>query len=306
MKDELDGMAAFIAVADKRSFTSAGAALGVTGSAVSQTVRQLEERVGVRLLHRTTRSVGLTEAGERLHASVKPAFEQMRAAVESLNELRERPAGLLRLTLPRGVTAFVHEPMVAEFLALYPEIRIELSFDDGLTDIVAQGFDAGIRLGETLEKDMIAVDAFGPERSLVVGSPAYFARRRRPKHPRELLEHDCIGYRFVTSGVHYRWEFLEEGREFEIDVEGRITTNDVVSMVQLALDGVGLAYLPEAYIRALLKKGELIRVLDAFCPAYPGFHLYYSSRTQTPLKLRVFIDFLLERRRKRTSRVKGT
>ena len=292
-------MNAFVTVANKRSFTSAGAELGVTGSAVSQTVRQLEERLGVRLLHRTTRSVGLTEAGERLYASLKPAFVQVRAAVESLNELRERPAGTLRLTVPRGVTAFFQEPMLAEFLALYPEIRFDLSFDDGLVDIVAQGFDAGIRFGETLEKDMIAVDAFGPERLAVVGSPAYFAKHRKPKHPRDLHAHDCIGYRYVTSGTCYRWEFDEEGREFEMEIDGRVICNDVAMMIRLAVDGLGLAMTSEDYVRPFLKDGQLVRVLDAFCSPFPGFHLYYSSRTQTPLKLRVFIDFLLERRRKR-------
>ena len=299
MKDDLAGMTAFVTVATKRSFTTAGAELGVTGSAVSQTVRQLEERLGVRLLHRTTRSVGLTEAGERLYASLRPAFAQMHAAVESLNELRERPAGTLRLTVPRGVTALLHEPLLAEFLALYPEIRLELSIDDGLVDIVAQGFDAGIRFGETLEKDMIAVDAFGPERLVVVGSPAYFARRRKPEHPRDLHAHECIGYRYVTSGVSYRWEFDEEGREFEVDIEARVTTNDVTFLIRLAVDGVGLAMVSEDHVRPLLKEGKLVSVLEAFCSPFPGFHLYYSSRSQTPLKLRVLIDFLLERRRKR-------
>lgn len=292
-------MTAFVTVANKRSFTAAGVELGVTGSAVSQTVRQLEERLGVRLLHRTTRSVGLTEAGERLYSSLKPAFAQMRAAVESLNELRERPAGTLRLTVPRGVAAFLHEPLLAEFLALYPEIRLDISIDDGLVDIVAQGFDAGIRFGETLEKDMIAVEIFGPERFVVVGSPAYFSRHRKPKHPRELHAHDCIGYRFVTSGACYRWEFDEDGKEFEIEIDGRVTSNDYALIVRLAVDGVGLAIMSEAYVRPLLKDGKLVRVLDAFCSPFPGFHLYYPSRSQTPLKLRVFIDFLLERRRKR-------
>lgn len=299
MKDELAGMTAFFTVANKRSFTTAGVELGVTGSAVSQTVRQLEERLGVRLLHRTTRSVGLTEAGERLHASLTPAFAQMRAAVESLGELRERPAGTLRLTVPRGVTAFLHEPVLAEFLALYPEIRLDISIDDRLVDIAAQGFDAGIRFGETLEKDMIAVEVFGPERLAVVGSPAYFARHRKPRHPRDLHAHDCIGYRYVSSGACYRWEFDEDGKEFEIAIEGRVTSNDVDVLVRLALDGVGLAMVSEGYVRPLLKDGQLVRVLDAFCSPFPGFHLYYPSRSQTPLKLRVFIDFLLARRRKR-------
>ena len=299
MKDDLAGMAAFVAVASKRSFTTAGVELGVTGSAVSQTVRQLEERLGVRLLHRTTRSVGLTEAGERLYASLKPAVDQMRAAVESLNELRERPAGTLRLTVPRGVTAFLHEPLLAEFLALYPEIRLDLSIDDGLVDIVAQGFDAGLRFGETLEKDMIAVDVFGPERLVVVGSPAYFARHRKPEHPRDLHAHDCIGYRYVTSGACYRWEFDEDGKEFQVDIEGRVTSNDVTFLIRLAADGVGLAMVSEDYVRPLLADGRLIPVLEPFCSPFPGFHLYYSSRSQTPLKLRVFIDFLLARRRKR-------
>jgi DNA-binding transcriptional LysR family regulator len=299
MKDDLAGMTAFVTVASKRSFTTAGAELGVTGSAVSQTVRQLEERLGVRLLHRTTRSVGLTEAGERLYASLKPAFVQMRAAVESLNELRERPAGTLRLTIPRGVTAFLHEPLLAEFLALYPEIRLDISVDDGLVDIVAQGFDAGIRFGETLEKDMIAVDILGPVRLAVVGSPAYFARHRKPKHPRELHAHDCIGYRFVTSGACYRWEFDENGKEFELEIDGRVTCNDITLMIRLAVDGVGLAMVSEDYVLPLLKERHLVRVLDPFCSPFPGFHLYHSSRTQTPLKLRVFIDFLLERRHRR-------
>lgn len=306
MKDDLAGMTAFVTVANKRSFTAAGVELGVTGSAVSQTVRQLEERLGVRLLHRTTRSVGLTEAGERLYASLKPAFAQMRAAVESLNELRERPAGTLRLTVPRGVSGLLHEPLLAEFLALYPEIRFDISFDDGLTDIVAQGFDAGIRLGETLEKDMIAVEAFGPERLAVVGSPAYFARHRKPKHPRDLHAHDCIGYRYVTSGACYRWEFDEDGKEFEIEIDGRVTCNDAAFMVKLALDGVGLAMVSEDYVRPFLKAGQLVPVLEAFCSPFPGFHVYYSSRTQTPLKLRVFLDFLLERRRKRKRRPRSS
>ncbi|APR76155.1 Transcriptional regulator, LysR family protein [Minicystis rosea] len=302
MKDMLAGMTAFVTVADKRSFTSAGVELGVTGSAVSQTVRQLEERLGVRLLHRTTRSVGLTEAGERLYAQMKPAFTQMHAAVESLNDLRERPAGTLRLTVPRGLTPFTREPLLAEFLAQYPEISVEVSFDDGLVDIVAEGFDAGIRLGERLEKDMIAVDVFGPERLVVVGSPAYFARRRKPKHPRDLLDHDCIDYRHVTSGARYRWEFDEDGKPFEIEVKGRVTTNDPAHMARLAVDGVGLAIMMEEYVRPFLKEGQLVRVLEPYCSPFPGFHLYHSSRVQTPLKLRVLIDFLLERRRRKKSK----
>jgi DNA-binding transcriptional LysR family regulator len=296
MKDDFDGMTAFIRVAEKRSFTAAASELGVSGSAISQTVQQLEQRLGVRLLQRTTRSVGLTEAGERLYSSVAPAFTQIRAAVESLNELRERPAGTVRLTLAYAAGPYLYEPL-RDFMRQYPEVRLELCYEDGLTDIAAHGFDAGVRLGETLDQEMIAIDISGPQRMAVVGSPDYFSQHPKPKHPRDLLEHDCIGHR-RASGALYHWEFDENGKDFEIAVPSRIITNDMAHTLRLALDGVALAVLFEDHVRAELHSGQLVRVLKDYCSPFPGFHLYYPNRAQTPLKLRALTDFLRKRKRR--------
>lgn len=294
MRDDFDGMTAFLRVAEKRSFSAAATELGVSGSAVSQTVQQLEQRLGVRLLQRTTRSVGLTEAGERLYASVAPAFLQVRAAVESLNELRERPAGTIRLTLARAASRFLYEAL-RDFMAEYPEVRLDLSFDDGLTDIAAHGFDAGVRLGETLDQEMIAIDISGPQRMAVVGSPDYFSRHPKPKHPRDLLAHDCIGHRLASGGV-YHWEFDEGGKDFSIAVPSRIINNDMAYSLRLALDGVALAVLFEDHVRPELHSGQLVRVLKEYCSPFPGFYLYYPNRAHTPLKLRALSDFLRKRK----------
>jgi DNA-binding transcriptional LysR family regulator len=296
MRDDFDGMAAFLRVAEKRSFTAAATELGVSGSAVSQTVQQLEQRLGVRLLQRTTRSVGLTEAGERLYASVAPAFTQVRAAVESLNELRERPAGTVRLTLAHAASRFLYEPL-HDFMVEYPEVKLDLCFDDGLTDIAAEGFDAGVRLGETLDQAMIAIDISGPQRMAVVGSPDYFGKHPKPKHPRDLLGHACIGHRLASGGL-YHWEFDENGKDFSITVPSRIISNDMAYTLRLALDGVALAVLFEDHVRPELNCGQLVRVLKDYCSPFPGFHLYYPSRAHTPLKLRVLADFLRKRKRR--------
>jgi DNA-binding transcriptional LysR family regulator len=296
MQDDFHGMTAFVRVAAKRSFSAAAAELGVSGSAVSQAVQQLEQRLGVRLLQRTTRSVGLTEAGERLYASLAPAFGQIRAAVESLNELRDRPAGTLRVTLAHAASIFLYEAL-RDFMVEYPDVKLELCFDDGLTDIVAQGFDAGVRLGETLDQEMIAIDISGPQRMAVVGSPAYFSRHPKPKHPRDLLGHECVGHR-RASGALYHWEFDENSRDFEIAVPSRLITNEMHVTQRLALDGVALAILFEDHVRAELHSGQLVRVLKDFCSPFPGFYLYYPNRAQTPLKLRALADFLRRRRRK--------
>jgi DNA-binding transcriptional LysR family regulator len=296
MKDDFDGMTAFLRVAQKRSFTAAASELGVSGSAVSQTVQQLEQRLGVRLLQRTTRSVGLTEAGERLYVSVAPAFAQVRAAVESLNELRDRPTGTVRLTLAHAAGGFLYEPL-RDFMVEYPEVKLDLCFDDGLTDIAAEGFDAGVRLGETLDEQMIAIDISGAQRMTVVGSPDYFSKHPKPKHPRDLLDHACIGHR-LGSGVLYQWEFDENGRDFSIAVPSRIISNDMAYSLRLALDGVALAVLFEDHVRPELNSGQLVRVLKEYCSPFPGFHLYYPSRVQPPLKLRVLADFLRKRKRR--------
>jgi DNA-binding transcriptional LysR family regulator len=298
MKDDLTGLSTLLAVAEKRSFTAAAAALRVTPSAVSQTVRALEERVGVRLLQRTTRSVGLTEAGSHFVARLKPALDQVQAAFEALGELRDRPAGVLRLNVPRLGSAQVIEPMLAAFLAAYPAIRMDISVDDGLADIVSGAFDAGIRLSETVEREMIAVRVSEDQRIAVVGSPAYFAVRGKPKHPRELHQHDCINYRLITRGSVYRWEFTENGKDLEIAVDGRLLANDAALMVKAATDGIGLAYVFESMVRELLAERRLVRVLEDYCPPFPGFFLYYPSRAQVAPKLAALVDFL----KKRTAR----
>jgi DNA-binding transcriptional LysR family regulator len=296
MKDDLSGFVAFVTVVDRRSFIAAGRDLGVTGSAISQSVRLLEERLGVRLLQRTTRSVGLTEAGERLHASVKPAMMQIRGAVESLNELREKPAGTLRLNIATSATTFLYEPLFKDFMRAHPGVKVELVLDDGLADIVATGFDAGVRLGEVLDRDMIAVPISGPQRMIVVGSPSYFAKRPKPKHPRDLHAHECIAYR-KRSGEIYRWEFDAGGKGFEIAVDPKIIVNDVALSARLSKDGLGLSFCFEETVRLDVAKGRLVRVLDAFSSPFPGWYLYYSGRTHTPLKLRALVDFLKVRRR---------
>ncbi|MET0792990.1 MAG: LysR family transcriptional regulator [Polyangiaceae bacterium] len=292
-------MSVFLKVAEKRSFSAAARELGVSGSAVSQTVQQLEQRLGVRLLQRTTRSVGLTQAGERLYESVAPAFSEIRSAIEALNELRERPAGTVRMTLARAAGPFLYDAL-GDFSVEFPEVRLELCFDDGLTDIVAQGFDAGVRLGEILDKDMVALDISGPQRMAVLGSPAYFSQHPKPKHPRDLLNHDCVGYRLATGGGLYRWEFDEAGKEFEIAVSSRIISNDLQHVRHLALSGVALVMLFEDLVRVELHSGQLLRVLKEYCSPFPGFYLYYPSRAHTPLRLRVLADFLRKRGRKRS------
>ncbi|WP_224366813.1 LysR family transcriptional regulator [Hyalangium versicolor] len=298
MQDEFSGLAALAAVADKRSFTAAAAELRVTPSALSQSVRALEERVGVRLLQRTTRSVGLTEAGARFLEQLRPALEGIHAAFESLDAVRGRPAGTLRLSIPQLARATVLEPILAEFLAEYPHIRIDVVVDDRLVSIVEQGFDAGIRLGELLDKDVVAVRVTDDMQMAVVGSPAYFAARGKPKHPRDLHAHECINYRHLTSGTIAGWEFSDEGRDITLAVDGRLSTNDNNVMIRAALDGVGLAYLMESSIEEELAGKRLVRVLTRYSPRFPGLFLYYPSRTQLAPKLRALVDFLQARRRK--------
>jgi len=295
MREDLSGLRALLCVAEKRSFRGAAAELRVTPSAVSQIVRALEERVGVRLLQRTTRSVGLTEAGEHFVAQVKPALHGIDVAFESLGELRGRPSGLLRLTMLRtGYTDVVKERL-APFLAAYPDIRIDLSLDEALSNVVAEGFDAGIRLGHSLDREMIAVRVSPDQRLVVVGAPSYFARRGKPAHPRDLHDHDCINLRKITSGAVERWKFVENGKDLEIAVDGHVVTNDGAVLVDAAVEGLGLAYLFENMASALVSEKRLARVLDRYCPQVPGYFLYYPSRINLAPKLKVLIDFLKER-----------
>jgi DNA-binding transcriptional LysR family regulator len=306
MRDELPGLFAFLTVAEKRSFRAAGEELRVTPSAISQSVRQLEERLGLQLLARTTRSVALTEAGEHLYNGLAPAFGNVRATLESLNELRRRPAGVLRLNVSSIAETFLAEGTLAEFLTEFPDIRLEVAVDDGNADIVLQGFDAGVRLGEVVDRDMVAVSVSGDQRQLVVGAPRYFEKHGKPKHPRDLHRHACIGWRVYSQPAPYRWEFTEKGRDFEIAIDARVNTNDMGLMIRLAREGVGLSIGLEQTFRPYLDRGELVPVLEKFCPPFAGFFLYYPSRAQTPAKLKALVGFLRKRRHSSKGPTTGT
>jgi DNA-binding transcriptional LysR family regulator len=295
MRPDFSDLAAFVTVATRRSFRRAAVELGVSASAVSHAIRGLEERLGVRLLNRTTRSVAPTEAGERLLARLQPAFRDIGDAVEDVNAFRETPVGTLRLNLPRAAAPLILEPIMARFLRENPRMHLEVVADDGLVDIVSAGFDAGIRLGERLERDMVAVRIGPDQRFAVVGSPAYFGDRKRPRMPEDLRDHACIRYRF-PSGTPFRWRFEKNGTALEIDVDGPITLGDQELMVSAALDGIGLAFAFEGRVAHLVRDGRLIRVLADWCPPFEGFFLYYPSRRQVPAGLRAFIDVVQAQR----------
>jgi DNA-binding transcriptional LysR family regulator len=288
---QLDGMLAFATVAQTRSFTAAAAALEVTPPAVSQAVKQLEDRIGVRLFHRTTRSVSLTEAGERFHARVGPALTELTEAAAELDSYREGPTGLLRINVPKIVWHMLLRPLVSGFLAANPGIRLEVRLDDGFVDIVAAGFDAGIRLGDSVQRDMVASVLTQSEGVCMVASPEYVSRCGTPKNIEALREHACIRFRFPGSGAIYRWELMREKRLIEVEVDGVFTTSDSVSMAEAARDGVGIAYVFERQVADDLANGRLLPVLQQCWHAYPGFRLYYPSRKQMPAKLRAFIDY---------------
>jgi DNA-binding transcriptional LysR family regulator len=271
---------AFVAVARERSFTRAAAQLGVSPSALSQTMRGLEERLGVRLLTRTTRSVAPTAAGERLAAAVGPRLDEIEAEIAALSDLRDRPAGKIRLTTVDHAAQTILWPAMADFLRQYPDVQVEISVNNTLVDIVAEGFDAGIRMGEQVARDMIAV-RIGPDiRMAVVATPAYFAAHGTPKTAQDLAEHSCINLRLPTLGGLYAWEFEQGSREINVRVEGQLTTNDIVVMRRAALHGVGVAFIPEDFVQVHLGSGELVRALEEWTPPFPGYHLYYPSRRQ--------------------------
>jgi DNA-binding transcriptional LysR family regulator len=292
--EQLPAVAAFARVAELASFSKAAAGLGVSPSALSQTIRALEARLGIRLLNRTTRRVGVTEAGALFLQRVRPALEQFAAAFSELDELRGKPTGTLRISLPRMAMTTVVLPLLHDFCGAYPQIRLEVIADDRFVDLVGEGYDAGIRLGERLAQGMIAVRATREQRSAVVGSPAYFERHPRPIQPADLHQHRCLRFRF-SSGAIYRWEFGRAGQEFDMDVDGPLICNDNALMQAAAKQGIGLAHLIEDLVREDLASGELVRVLEDWCPPFPGLYLYYPSRAQMPLKLRALIDFLAAR-----------
>jgi DNA-binding transcriptional LysR family regulator len=282
----------FLAIAKQRSFRRAAAELGVTPSALSHSLRALETQLGVRLLNRTTRSVSLTEAGERLLARVGPAFRDIDEALDELNVFRDRPSGTLRINAARAATRLHLIPVAARFLAAHPEARIELVSEEALVDVVAAGFDAGVRFGETIAADMVATP-FGPKQHAfaVVGTPSFFERHPRPKTPHDLRSLPCVRFRFATGGL-YRWEFERAGAELSVEVDGPLTLSDIDLMVDAAMSGVGLAYVFEQAVREQLASGQLVRVLEDWCPPYPGFFLYYPSRQRQPAVLRAFLEFV--------------
>jgi DNA-binding transcriptional LysR family regulator len=283
---------AFLAVARERSFTRAAAQLGVSQSALSHTIRGLEERLGLRLLTRTTRSVAPTEAGERLIRTVGPKFEQIDFELTALTELREKPAGTIRITAAEHAAQAVLWPALTTLLPRYPDIKVEVMIDYGLTDIVAERYDAGVRLGEQVAKDMIAV-RIGPDFCMaVVGTPAYFETRPKPKKPQELTAHDCINIRLPTYGGIYAWEFEKRGRELRVRVDGQLVFNNIALRLNAVLAGLGLAYLPEDQVAPYLADGRLIRVLDDWCAPFPGYHLYYPSRRQVAPAFALLVDAL--------------
>jgi DNA-binding transcriptional LysR family regulator len=296
----LDGVEAFLSVAQHRSFRRAAAQLGVTPSAISQAVRTLEGRVGAALFLRTTRSVGLTEAGERFLSRAKPAFEELVAASEVARKLGERPAGRLRLSVPRAVVPILLEPLIASFCQAYPEVEVEVAASEELVDLAAEGFDAGIRLGQFIAPDMIAVRLTPPFRFIIVGSPAYIARSGRPERPDDLRGHACLRRR-RSNGALALWSLNDNGRVIEIAVSGPFIANDFPTMLGAAVEGLGLAQLPEPIAAGPMKAGKLVHVLEPFAPMAPGVFLYYPDRRQMMPKLRAFIDHVRSR-----SRASGT
>jgi DNA-binding transcriptional LysR family regulator len=291
----LDALAAFAAVGAERSFTKAAAKLGVSQSALSHTVRELETRLGVRLLARTTRSVAPTEAGERLLRTIGPRFEEIDAEIAALSELREKPAGTIRISATEYATNSILLPKLAKLLRDHPDIKVEISIDYGLTDIVAKRFDAGVRSGEQVAKDMIAV-RIGPDtRMTVVGAPVYFRKRPEPKRPQDLVNHNCINLRLPTFGGVYAWEFEKSGRELKVRVEGQLTFDNTMQMLNAALAGFGLTFLPEGMAETHIAKGRLKQVLVDWCPVFSGYHLWYPSRRQPSAAFSLLVDALRHR-----------
>lgn len=289
---DLNALAVFALVAQQRSFRAAADRLGVTRSAVSQTIGRLEAAMGLALVRRTTRSVSLTEAGERLHAALAPALAEIEAAIESTGDHAGAPRGQLRLAVSSIAERFLAGPLLAGFAAAHPAVQLDVTVTDEEFDIVAEGFDAGVRLGEVIEQDMIAVPVSAEQRQIVVAAPAYLAREGAPAHPRDLAGFRCIGWRPAPQKAPYRWEFTEDGRDFTVAVAPEITTNDMALMIKLALAGAGLTFGLEETFRPSIARGELVPLLEAYCPPFAGFYLYYPSRRNLAPKLRALIDHL--------------
>ena len=291
IRNDLSILSAFVAIAEERSFTKAAKRLAVSPSAMSHAMRDLEEGVGVRLLSPTTRSVAPTEAGEQLLARLRPALTDVQDAVDQLSGLRDKPAGRVRLLVPRLAGTTVLGPKLAKFTHDYPDVVLDITADDSRLDIVAGGFDAGIHFGEYIQKDMIAVRVSQDHRAAIVGTPEYFKSHPKPKTPHDLLKHRCINFRHGSAGL-YRWEFDKGKKSLSVAVHGPLIVDDVETLVRAAIDGVGLAFVSDERVAAQLESGELIRVLDDWCQPFPGFFLYYPSRRQQPAALSALINAL--------------
>jgi DNA-binding transcriptional LysR family regulator len=291
-RSDLNDLAAFVAIADNLSFRAAAARLGVTPSALSHTMRQLEERLGVRLLHRTTRSVSVTDAGLRLLEELRPAVEQIASALEGLNQERQRPFGRLRIYAGHLAAAAVIAPVWGRFLSTYPDVQLELRVDDTPADIVAMGFDAGIAPKDRIATDMVAVRVAGPLKVAVVAAPTYFAKRRPPRTPDDLARHNCIRYRMAAGGALHEWSFDRNGKARQISVDGRVVVNYTDLAVRAAVDGLGIAYTIEALAELFLRSGQLVRVLEDCSPTVEGLFLYYPGHRQIPAALRALIDMI--------------
>jgi DNA-binding transcriptional LysR family regulator len=295
-RGNFDDLVAFLAVGRERSFTKAAARLGMSQSSLSHTIRELEGRLGVRLLTRTTRSVAPTQAGERLLRSIGPRFEEIDAELSAVRDLREKPAGIIRITATEYATDAILLPKLAKLLPAYPDIKVEIVVDYGLSNIVADGYDAGVRSGEQVAKDMIAV-RIGPDlRMAVVGAPSYFRGRPEPKKPQDLVAHNCINLRLPSHGGVYAWEFEKGGRELKARVDGQMTCNSANQMLTAALEGLGLAYIPQEMTEPHLSKGRLKRVLADWCQPYSGYHLFYPSRRQSSAAFGLVVEALRHRR----------
>lgn len=286
---DLSDLKLLSSIAKHLSFRQASQELGVSASAISHAVRALEDKVGVRLFSRTTRSVALTPAGQKLLERIAPALQDIAHALDGLNEFRDSPQGLIRINAPRPAGELVLAKLVGQFLTQYPQAQVELVLDDAFVDIVQEGYDAGVRYGESLQQDMVAIPLGPPQRFVVVASPALIERYGRPQSPRDLLNLPCIGLRF-PSGVRYQWEFEKDGERVEVDVQGRLTVGEMPLIRQAALDGLGYAYMYAQYARSDVAAGQLVTVLEDWCPFVPGFFLYYPSRRQAPATLRAFVD----------------
>lgn len=292
MADELDGIATFVAVAEMQGFRAAGQRLGVSHSAVSHTLRRLEVRLGVTLVQRSTRSVRLTEAGKQLYASVRPALDEVRAAVTAVGELGEAPRGTVRLHTSTVAESLFGESFLTGFLTQHPHVRLDLVVSDVPVDIVAEGYDAGIQLGEVIDRDMVAMPVTGELRLAVVGAPSYFERHGVPSHPRDLTEHECLNWHPTADAPPYRWEFTEKGRDFSVAVPARVLSTYSAVNRRLAIAGLGITLAYEAHVRDALERGELVRVLEKFCQAFPGYYLYYPQRRHASRALRALVEHL--------------